>query len=73
MYHEQKEMHDQISLYVPDIMGKFTEEPHYVFFWLIRRNVLDIIEKGHMDFRRIAGRWIYRIYCKVVLNRRGIW
>ena len=72
MYHEQKEMHEQISLYVPEIMGKFTEEPHNVFFWLIGRNVPDISEKGHMDLELIAGRWIYRIYRKVVLNRRGI-
>ena len=43
-----------------------------VFFWLLGRNVNDLSEESHIEFRRIAGMWIHRIYCKAVKNRSGI-
>ena len=72
MYDEHVEMHDHIYRCIPEIKKIFTEEPHNVFFWLLGRNVKDICEESHIEFRRIAGMWIHRIYCKAVRNRSGI-
>ena len=72
MYEEQKEMYEQLSLYEPEIHVKFAEEPQNSFVWLMGRNVPDISEKCHKVFRCIAGKWIYKIYNKAVLNRCGV-
>ena len=69
MYDEQKEMHEHLSLIVPEIVEEIAEEPHNSFFWLMGRNVPDISEKCHKDFRCITGKWIYKIYNKAVMNR----
>ena len=72
MYEEQKEMYEQLYLFVPEIHEKFAEDPQNSFFWLMGRNVPDISEKCNKEFRRIAGKWIYKIYNKAVINRCGV-
>ena len=46
MYEEQKEMYEQLSLYVPEIHEKFAEDPQNSFFWLMGRNVPDNLVKN---------------------------
>ena len=72
MYDEQEAMYDHIYRNAPEIRKIFTDEPIFVFFWLLGRNIPDINEKHHIAPRRIAGRWIYRIYHKAVHNRSGV-
>ena len=72
MYEEQKGMHEDLSLVVPEIVEKFADKPHNSFFWLMSRNVPDISDKCHKDFRCIAGKWIFKMYNKAVKNRCGV-
>ena len=72
MHDEQEAMYDQIYRNAPEIRKIFTDEPSNVFFWLLGRNIPDISKNDHIALRRIAGRWIYRIYYKAVQNRSGV-
>ena len=72
MYTEQLHMHEQIVCVIPEMRQKFADEPSRVFFWLLGRNIPDLSEECHMKFRCIAGKWIYKMYHKAVLNRSGI-
>ena len=72
MHKEQVEMYEHIYRHVPEIRKRFADESQNVFFWLLGRNIDDISEESHIEYRRIAGMWIHIIYCKAVKSRCGV-
>ena len=72
MYKEQFHMHEQIFRVIPEMRQKFADEPSNAFFWLLGRNIPNVSEECQVKFRCIAGKWIYKMYHKAVLNRSGI-